>query len=50
MVTTGVQHCMSIFRYELDKNFNTYSIKIHDMNELKEVYSIVNVEEEKGYS
>jgi len=24
------------------------SIKIHDLNELKEVYTIVNVEEEKG--
>ncbi len=25
-----------------------YSIKIHDLSELKEVYSIIDVEEEKG--
>ena len=26
----------------------SFSIKIHDLNELKEVYTIVDVEEEKG--
>ena len=28
--------------------FFFFSIKIHDLNELKEVYTIVDIEEEKG--
>ena len=36
---------MSVFHLEFHYVF---SIKIHDLNELKEVYTIVNVEEEKG--
>ncbi len=28
--------------------FHLFSIKIHDLSELKEVYTIVDIEEEKG--
>ena len=44
-----VEHCLSkLVGYSLLVVFYQCSIKIHDLSELKEVYTIVNVEEEKG--